>query len=418
MVVAALLPWLAHAALGFADPEPDRRWRAAWRTALLLALGAAFVPGFWLFAVLAAAVVVGGGFISPRLLRDRDSWGPPVVALAAIPVLLAPWLRPAAHDRLRRRPAARGRPPPGRPGRRSSGCSPAGSATSARRGGWASSSPCSPFVALVPARTRVPVLVCWLVALAAAVVAAVLALVTLDLPAVTTRPSLGLFVVILQGAVVVAAVLGADAYLRRLADHHPVWQRGLAVALAVVAAVVPLGGMLWWLSAADARWRVDQEDSAVPAYMEQSSLLGPEHGVLVIRGSIEDGITYRIRRGDGITLGEDEILALADEDVDFTADVQALVSSPGARGRRGAGRQRGRVRRAPCARRRPHRRAARRHGRPRPGQRRGPLHPGLAGRPTARPRTRSTGATAGGVPRCWSSRRSPSSWLSSWPPRP
>ena len=28
---AALLPWLAHAALGFADPEPDRRWRAAWR---------------------------------------------------------------------------------------------------------------------------------------------------------------------------------------------------------------------------------------------------------------------------------------------------------------------------------------------------------------------------------------------------
>ena len=101
----------------------------------------------------------------------------------------------------------------------------------------------------MPARTRVPVLACWLVALAAAVVSAVLAQVTLDLPAVTTRPSLAAwFVVILQGTVVVAVVLGADAYLRRLADHHPVWQRGLAVALAVVAAVVPLGGMLWWLS--------------------------------------------------------------------------------------------------------------------------------------------------------------------------
>ena len=63
--------------------------------------------------------------------------------------------------------------------------------------------------------------------------------------------------------------------------------------------------------------------------MEQSSLLGPEHGVLVMSGSIEDGITYRIRRDDGTTLGEDEILTLADEDVDFTEDVQALVSSPG-----------------------------------------------------------------------------------------
>ena len=44
VVVAAVLPWLGHAALGFADPEPDRRWRAAWRSALLLALVAAFTP--------------------------------------------------------------------------------------------------------------------------------------------------------------------------------------------------------------------------------------------------------------------------------------------------------------------------------------------------------------------------------------
>ena len=37
VAVAALLPWLAHAALGFADPEPDRRWRAAWRCGSSLA---------------------------------------------------------------------------------------------------------------------------------------------------------------------------------------------------------------------------------------------------------------------------------------------------------------------------------------------------------------------------------------------
>ena len=50
VVAAALLPWLAHAALGFADPEADRRWRAAWRSGLLLALVTAFAPVAWLFA--------------------------------------------------------------------------------------------------------------------------------------------------------------------------------------------------------------------------------------------------------------------------------------------------------------------------------------------------------------------------------
>ena len=329
VAVAALLPWAAHAALGFVDPDRDRRWRAAWRTALLLALGTAFVPGFWLFAVLVATVVLGtAAFISPRLLRERDNWGPPVVALAATPLLVAPWFVPL----LTTGSAAGLLLESGRltvdqvtfvgllTGRLNELGAP---------GLLGIVLGLLAFVALVPARTRVPVLACWLIALAAAVVSGILSHVQLDLPAVTTRPSLGLFVVILQGTAVVAVVLGADAYLRRLADHHPVWQRGLAVSLAVVAAVVPLGGMLWWLSGPQTAMAGYPEDSAVPAYMEQSSLLGSEHGVLVMSGSIEDGITYRIRRDDGTRLGEDEILTLADEDVEFTETVQALVSSPG-----------------------------------------------------------------------------------------
>ncbi len=96
VAVTALLPWLAHAALGFADPEPDRRWRAAWRCALLLALGAAFAPLLFWFGIVLALVVVGAGFaISPRLMRDRSVWGPPAVALGMVPVLLAPWWLPA-----------------------------------------------------------------------------------------------------------------------------------------------------------------------------------------------------------------------------------------------------------------------------------------------------------------------------------
>ncbi|WP_322921345.1 glycosyltransferase family 2 protein [Nocardioides renjunii] len=327
VAVAALLPWAAHAALGFVDPDRDRRWRAAWRTALLLALGAAFVPGLWLFALLATAVVLGGAaVIAPRLLRERDSWGPPVVAVAATPVLLAPWLVPLLTtgsaagllleagrltvDRVTFEGLVTGR-------------------LNDLGAPWWLGVVLGllAFAALVPRRTRVPVVICWLVALAAAVVSGALSHVTLDLPSVTTRPSLGLFVVILQGTSVVAVVLGADAYLRRLDEHHPVWQRVLATALAVVAAAVPLGGLGWWLTTPDNAMAREAEQT-VPVYMQQSSLTGEEHGVLVLSGSVEDGITYRIRREDGTTVGEDEILTLADEDEEMTEEVRALVSSP------------------------------------------------------------------------------------------
>ena len=327
VAVAALLPWAAHAALGFVDPDRDRRWRAAWRTAVLVALGAAFVPGFWLFALLATAVVLGGAaIISPRLLKERDSWGPPVVAVAATPVLLAPWLLPLLTT-----------------GSASGLLLEAGRLTvdqvtfagllTGRLNELGAPQWLGvvlgllAFAALIPRRTRVAVAICWLVALAAAIVSGVLSHVTLDLPAVTTRPSLGLFVVILQGTSIVAVVLGADAYLRRLDVDHPWWQRTLATTLAVVAAVVPIGGLAWWLSTPDNAMARETEQT-VPVYMEQSSLLGEEHGVLVLDGSVEDGITYRIRRDDGTTLGEDEILTLADEDTELTAEVKALVSAP------------------------------------------------------------------------------------------
>ena len=78
VVAAVLVPWLAHAALGFADPEPDRRWRAAWRTGLLLALAAAFTPVAWVFAVVLAVVVLTAlaVAVTRSLPRDRSRLGP------------------------------------------------------------------------------------------------------------------------------------------------------------------------------------------------------------------------------------------------------------------------------------------------------------------------------------------------------
>ena len=64
--------------------------------------------------------------------------------------------------------------------------------------------------------------------------------------------------------------------------------------------------------------------------MVQSSKLGPEHGILVVRGNVDDGLTYTVRRGDGVTLGEDEILTLTAED-DGASPPRCARSSPGPR---------------------------------------------------------------------------------------
>lgn len=327
VALAALLPWLAHAAVGFVDPEPERRWRAAWRTALLLALTAAFVPGVWLFSLLAAALVVAAAFaISPRLLKERSAWGPPALALGMVPVLLVPWFLPllgtGAFEGLL---LEAGRLPVSAvdfvdllTGRSSDMGAP-----------WWLGVPVGVLavLAIAPVSTRIPVLIGWLVALPAACVVAVLGFVVLDLPATPTPPSLGFFVVVLQGIAVVAASLGTGALVRRLAGGpHPWWQQAVAVVVALIAVAVPAGGLLWWLGA-DNQFSSDTVEG-VPAYMAQSSLTGTEHGVLVVRGSVDEGVTYRVRRGDGVTVGEDEILGLAPEDRAMTDLVTRLVSAP------------------------------------------------------------------------------------------
>nr|WP_246416519.1 glycosyltransferase family 2 protein [Nocardioides luti] len=327
VLVAALLPWVAHAALGFADPDADRRWRAAWRTGLLLTLGTAFAPVAWLFAAVLGLVVVAAATAVVRgAMKDRSVWGPPAAALGVVPVLLSPWWIPALT-----RGAAEallldaGRLP--LPTLDTLNLLTGRVADTGAPGWLGLVLAVLALLALVPRFTRIPVLVCWIVALVAAVCAAVLGTVTLDLAATTTGAGLSFLAVALQGALVVAAAIGAQGLAASGSGTRVSVRRTVAVVVAAAAVTVPLGGLAWFVVGGQDRLD-DSVDSGIPAYMVQSSMLGDAHGILVIRGDVEDGLTYTVRRGDGVTLGEDEILALTGEDTSFTRVVRALVARP------------------------------------------------------------------------------------------
>jgi len=324
VAVATLLPWLAHAALGFADPDADRRWRAGWRTGLLLALGAAFAPLAYWFALVLAVLVIGAGFvISSRGMRTRSAWGPPAAALLCPPVLLAPWWVPAVLNGAAAALALdAGRLPMATVGFEDLVTGHLGDAGAPA---WLGLLLLGVAVlALVPARTRVPVLVCWIVALAAALVAPALGLLTFERDAVSTKAGLGFLVVVIQAAFVVGAVIAAQGATRGAGSA---WRRRVVAGAVLVAAAVPVVGLAWFVVNGPGELE-NTRDTGIPAYMMQSAALGPEHGVLVVNGDVETGFSWSVLREDGLTVGEDEIVGLMAADRDLDAVVGRLVSSP------------------------------------------------------------------------------------------
>jgi len=320
---AALLPWFAHAALGFADPTSDRRWRAAWRCALLLMLMTAFTPVAWVYFLLLTGVVVGLGYAFARgLVTDRSIWMPLVTPVVAVPLLLLPWFLPmllAGHPQALLMEAGR------LPG-------PLTGAVDLMSGRFAGTA--APhwsglllgvlaLVALLISEGRMPVLVAWVAAGVAAVLAGLLSHLSLPLAVGHTRPGPGFLVVVIQAAAVTGVAL---ALQRTLTGRGRIRQFGGLAALAL-AVVVPLAGLGWALVSGDSDLSEDA-DTGIPAYMTQNSELGPERGVLVIDGTVQDGLTWTVQRGDGITLGEDEILAFTDPDSKLTDTVSSLISRP------------------------------------------------------------------------------------------
>jgi hypothetical protein len=167
------------------------------------------------------------------------------------------------------------------------------------------------------------VLVCWVVGIVATIVALALSFVTIHLGAETTPAGTTFLLVLVQGSALVAVVVGAQGALTELSGAR----RVVAGLLAAAALVASVGGIAWAV-VGDHGVLGDQRAEDVPAYMLQEAAEGPEHGILVLHGGVLGGVRYSVVRGDGVTLGEDEIMALTPEDTAFSALVQDFVSRP------------------------------------------------------------------------------------------
>lgn len=326
IVTTALFPWFAHALLGFADPEPERRWRAAWRTGVLLTVITAFAPSLYVFAVLLAVLVIAlAAMFSRSLLTDRSVSAPPLLALSLPVLLLVPWWWPllTAGDGagLLLEP---GRVPP-------STTTPlellGGKLADAAPGWLVLPLGLAAIVALLHPRSRPAALLGWLLVAVAALAAVLVTTPTLDLRVGDVRASSASLLPVLVVGLVVAAVSLGLALVRSDWGSRARLRTPVGACLIALALAMPVLGAGWFavqggsgLSAAG--------DDEVPAYMRQRAALGPEHGVLLVRGTVEDGFTYWVRRGDGATLGEDEVLALTPPDADFVKSLSTLAMRP------------------------------------------------------------------------------------------
>jgi len=327
VVAAALLPWMGHAALGFADPDAERRWRATWRAGLLLALLTAFAPMMWWFFLLLAAVVLGvAAAVVRSVIRDRSVWGPPVAALGLPLLLLAPWWLPSLW-----KGASAGVlldigrwPTP----------STDGLSLIAGRFGDVGAPlwlglilPVLALVALIPRSTRIGVVVCWLVAAVAAVLAVPMAHISIELPGLShQQPGLGALILVMGGAWLTAIVLGSVA-LREVVLAKVV-QAAVAVC-GIAAIVVPVVGLGWFAVGGGNQLQAGPSNG-VPVFMQQQAESGDQYGILVLRGDVAKGLDYQVIRGDGPTVGEDEIEALTPADPKVHTLLQALVTAPSA----------------------------------------------------------------------------------------
>lgn len=330
VVGAALLPFVATAALGLGATTPSenghppqtRRWRSAWRTAVLTGLLVAFAPpAMIVLALLLLFAVVTGAL--PLARRE-------ILVLLAVPVLMVlPWAVatvrvPSAWVVEAGRAAAL----PANPSFWDLLLGRTGGVIEAPL--WIGIGlPVAALLALVREDTRPQVLRAWAVVLAGATVLAATARVPVVLPGVPTdfRPWPGLLLVVIQGGFVVAAAIAADGAVKHLSEASFTWRQPAVAVTAVLALLAPVVGGVWWLARVDDGPMRKAETTELPTYVKELAYGTDLVGVLRITGSRTTGIEYQLLRSGPERLGDDAVLALTEPDRKFRALVERLLSS-------------------------------------------------------------------------------------------
>ena len=334
VVASLVLPWLAHAALFLAPAHSaDRRWRAAWRTTLWLALLAAFAPlGAVLALVLTVVVLVAGRVSDPATWSRARTWLPVVTPVLMTLFLLLPWsVSLWSHQGVTAWLFEAGLPAPrladdlgwldvvfARPG-------------TAGAPWWVGiGSVLAALGALARTDTRPQVLRCWAVLVVALVTTAVLSGVAVS-PAASGVPQpvwLGLPLLVAQAAGITAAATAGAGIRAQLTGKAFGWRQPAGAALVVVALLAPVVGLLWWVVAGSGGPLDRGPASDVPTYMSDAAVADPDRGVLVLRGDRARGFDHLLLRGPGLRTGDESVLPSADEQEPLTGLVGALVAAP------------------------------------------------------------------------------------------
>lgn len=305
LVLAVLLPPLARAlvhAAGYGRQEPGAR--AAWGTALLLAVVAAFVPLVWLFVLVLAIVwLLRGGVDGAGRLRAA------IVVVTPL-VLWLPWsFHLLTHPQLFLLEAGAPAPrlaDPALPTWSILGLSPGGPGT----GVWwlGIGVLLAALAALLRPARRGTVLMAWLVGGVALAVAFTLTLVTVNPPgsvAVAAWP--GPATLIAGLALLVAAVVGNESGSRRLSVMSFSWRQVAAATVTALAVLAPiLLGVGWMSRGADGPIRRG-DPQVLPAFVAAQSL-GPDRPRTLVLRPEDNRVNYALLRASGPVLGDSEVV--------------------------------------------------------------------------------------------------------------
>ncbi|PSK91712.1 GT2 family glycosyltransferase [Haloactinopolyspora alba] len=302
-VAAVVTPLLVLAVLRtMGTPGRSGPGRAAWSAGLLLALTSAFVPLAW---VLAAAL---GLLALATIFRDRRSLVRVGAMLVVTPVVFVPWTGSVLSDPtlLLTEP---GLPGPGlsdtelapwavllqHPG--GPGAGPVWLGIGVVLAGWA---------ALFRPDRRLRVHAAWAVAGVALVAGIAVSRLPVSGPTLETPVSgwPGYPAVVVGGALLVAAAIGADGARERLSSASFGWRQPVTVVVVAAAVLTPVAGLGWWVADGAGEPVQRRDPQILPAYVADEAARPDRVRTLVLNTADDGRVTYALLRESGPRLGD------------------------------------------------------------------------------------------------------------------